>query len=1130
MKTMKKSLCLLLCVIMAFSSLPLFAFAQDNETVSGEYGYSLKYYTEKPDSYGMDLLVDEIDELLADADIYEVIEYENIIEFVIDLRNVDALCKTLDSFKELLDNLLIKAAVAIAFGDLKDLEFDTWKTGMSRSGSGDATILKELIEFVNANSSVIAGIVDGTLDLGLLDNFININELLGEDGVSGIIKEILFGIVYDGKELDSAYNTYKNNVDSFVYGPLLTELAGEYLQGFSMTSDTTVEDLLIALADSALTQYAIPALKDIDEDLSASEYEDLRKLAPYINLKGDTYNLSGLKIDRSKGLLEQLNNLLGVLVSQMIPGCEWEKGDYTLINENLEAALKYLGKACGLVPDADEMSFDGIVMEVAAIVLRNLELDSYADGIEECDTLEELLKSVIITAEREDGITYTYTEKDNWEVALGDLLAVWAYDNFDIRDADGKPYRGGKGDDIWTVLNYFVNYFLFDKKLSSFMNLGLKAEDGYFTKIDKLIDLFGETKKQGVDFSSEKFLFGEEGKKGLIDSVFSLDIENIFAITFKEAIDDAGDVKAEKFLYNTVRYFLNNWSSENLLPAYNQGSAFTKALDNENIASLISGLLKTLNSRKTSVVTIAAFVGTLLLKTEEPGGAFTASAEDAYCTGNTVHPVGKAAIGDKALRAGLDFSVSGNNTALGNATADVKLIGIYEGSVTVPFNIVLAPVGEIKAEATDNSVRLTWAAVPGADSYRVYNGDSFVIEVTQSEAVVADLAPMTEYTFKVEAVNTVHGKAPATEKAVLTNPSKVTGLKVASSTASTATLTWDEVPGATGYELERYSSSKKDYITAARTKGTTGTAKGLWSYTSYKYRVRAYYTKDGVTVYSEYSDVISGRTKMGQVENLKAASKTSSSVSLTWDSVRNAKGYRVEQYIGGKWTKLTSVTGTSYTVKNLKASTKYYFRVRAYYNSTNYGEYSDKLTVYTNLPKVTGVQVSAVTDSSVKVSWKKVSGATAYVVYRSTDGKTWKKVKLVTGTSLTVSGLYSGMTHQFKVVAYSSKIKTYGDYSSVVKAVTTVGKVDNLKVSTRTKNSIKLTWDKERGAAGYVVYRSTDGKKWTKVSTTTKNYATASNLVKNTTYQFKVRAYSKATGSTVYGSYSSVVKGKTKYF
>jgi len=330
--------------------------------------------------------------------------------------------------------------------------------------------------------------------------------------------------------------------------------------------------------------------------------------------------------------------------------------------------------------------------------------------------------------------------------------------------------------------------------------------------------------------------------------------------------------------------------------------------------------------------------------------------------------------------------------------------------------------------------------------------------------------------------------------------------------------------------LERYSSSKKAYINAGTTTGTSCTAKGLWSYTGYYFRVKAYYTEGGETVYSTSYDKVYGKTKIGQVKNLEAESKTSSSIKLSWDKVRNAKGYRIEQYINGKWTKLTSITGTSYTVKGLKASTKYYFRVRAYYNSANYGSYSDKLTVYTNLPKVTGVKTSSVTTSSVKVSWNKVSGATNYVVYRSTDGKTWKKVKTVSTTSLTVTGLYSGMTHQFKVVAYSSKIKTYGDYSSVVKAVTTVGQVENLKATSRKKTSITVTWDKERGAAGYVVYVSTDGKKWTKVTTTTKNTATVSNLTKNKYHYIKVRAYSKATGSTVYGSYSSTLKAKTTLF
>ena len=1133
MKTLKKPLSLILCLVMALSSLPFFAFAEGNGEVSGSYGYSTRYYAEKPDSYGVGKLLDELDGILADADICEEIEITKDIKFVIDLRNVNALCTTLDRFADLLDNLLIQAAIAVALGDLKELEFDTWKIGMKRSAANDPTILKEVIEFVNANSTVISGVVDGTLDMGLLNNFIDIGELLGEDGVSGIIKELLFSIVYDGKELDSAYSQYKNNVDGFIYGPLLEDLAGEYLQGFTMTADTTVEDLLIALADSALTQYAVPALKGLNVDFSTSPYEDLRKLAPYVNFNGSTYDLSALKLDKSKGLLEQLNNLVGVLVGQIIPGCEWKSGNYTVINENLEAALKYIGKASGLVPEADSMTFDGIVMEVVAIVLRNLELDSYADGISECDTLEELLKSVIITAIREDGITYTYTEKDNWEVALGDLMAVWAYNNFDIKDLDGKPFRGGKGDDIWTVLNYFVNYFLFDEKIASFVGLDMKATDGYFTKIDKIIDLFGETKKKGVDFNSEKFFLGEKGKKGLIDSVFTLDFENLFTITVKAALEDAGDVKAEKFLYNTVRYLLNNWSSKNLLPEYVQGSAFTKTLSNENIASLISGVLSVLNSRKTSVTVILAFVCALLLNEEEAGGSFTASAENGYYTGLTVHPDGKATIAGKALVQGEDFEVEGKSVNMGAGEATVRLIGIYEGEVTVPYNIVLAPVSEVRVTTLDTKVRLRWDAVPGADRYNVYMGDALVDTVAADAELTKQftgLKPMTRYNFKVEAVSDSHGSAAAAAATALTNPPKVSGVKVKSVADSSVTLSWSKVAGAKGYVVERYSSSKKAYVSEGKTSGTSYTVKGLYSYTSYDFRVKAYFTEGGETVYSSSTTKVTGKTKMGKVVNLKASSKTSSSVTLSWDKVRNAKGYRIEQYTDGKWVKLTSVTGTSYTVKKLKSSKQYSFRVRAYYNSTNYGSYSDTFKVYTNLPKVTGLKASSVTTSSVKLSWSKVSGATSYVIYRSTNGKTWTKVKIVTGTSYTVTGLSSGTAYQFKVVAYGSKIKTYGDYSSVVKGITTVGKVEGLKATSRKKTSITVTWDKERGAAGYVVYVSTDGKKWTKVATTSKNTVTASGLTKNKYHYFKVRAYSKATGSTVYGAYSANLKAKTTLF
>ena len=617
MKTIKKSLCVILSIIMALSSITLFASAEESiqpEAAASEYEYSLKYYANKSDAHGAEMLLNELDEILAEANIREEIAITDNIGFVIDLTSVNSLCGTLDEFADLLDNIIIQAAIAVALGDLKELDFSTWKTGMSRGSKTDITIIKELVEFVNANGNVISGIVDGTLNLGLLKNVIDLKELLGEDGVSGLIKELLFDIVYSGSSLDKAYTQYKNDVDSFVYGPLLDKLAGDYLKGFTMTADTSVEDLLIALFNSAADEYIIPALTSINVDLASYNIEDLNAIAPYLNLNGSTYDLSGFVLDTDKGLLDQMNDLVGILVAQFIPGYEWHKGAYTEINENIEGALKYIARSSGLIANAEEMSFDETVIEVIGIVLRNLDLGTYEDGITECDTLEEMVKAILINAARSFDITYTYTEKDTWLVVLGDILAVWAYDNFNIKDLDGNPYRAGKGDDIWTVINYYVNYFLFDEELAKFLDLDVKASDSFFTKADKIVDFFGETKSKGVNFSTKEFILGNETTKGLIDSVFTLDIENLLAITFIPAIENAGEVKAVKFVYNTIRYLLNNWSGENILPAYIKDKAFTNALSNENIANLIKNIISTLNARKNSLVVLASFLSSVRRK------------------------------------------------------------------------------------------------------------------------------------------------------------------------------------------------------------------------------------------------------------------------------------------------------------------------------------------------------------------------------------------------------------------------------------------------------------------------------------------------------------------------------------
>ena len=90
--------------------------------------------------------------------------------------------------------------------------------------------------------------------------------------------------------------------------------------------------------------------------------------------------------------------------------------------------------------------------------------------------------------------------------------------------------------------------------------------------------------------------------------------------------------------------------------------------------------------------------------------------------------------------------------------------------------------------------------------------------------------------------------------------------------------------------------------------------------------------------------------------------------------------------------------------------------------------------------KVKTLKTSAVKTTSLTLKWSKVSGATGYEIYRSTDGESWKKIKSVSSktTSYTDKSLKKGKKYYYKVRAYrKADSKTYyGDFSSAVKVTT----------------------------------------------------------------------------------------------
>lgn len=166
--------------------------------------------------------------------------------------------------------------------------------------------------------------------------------------------------------------------------------------------------------------------------------------------------------------------------------------------------------------------------------------------------------------------------------------------------------------------------------------------------------------------------------------------------------------------------------------------------------------------------------------------------------------------------------------------------------------------------------------------------------------------------------------------------------------------------------------------------------------------------------------------------------------------------------------------------------------------------------------------------TSVKLSWKKSTGTTSYLVYMyNSKTKKWDKKTTTKETSATIKSLQPGTAYKFRVRAYKKSTKAlYSDYASLT-AKTLVDRVKNLK-ATPTASSVKLSWSSVKNATGYQVYMYNSSKKtWEKKKTLTGTSYTVTKLKSAAEYKFKVRARNAKDPETVYGKFSSELLATT---
>jgi endoglucanase len=297
-------------------------------------------------------------------------------------------------------------------------------------------------------------------------------------------------------------------------------------------------------------------------------------------------------------------------------------------------------------------------------------------------------------------------------------------------------------------------------------------------------------------------------------------------------------------------------------------------------------------------------------------------------------------------------SVSGGGTSSPSGQASATTLGAAAPA---------APAG-LSATATSTSqINLSWSAVSGGATCNVYAGTASGAEtllasgITGTTYSATGLSASTAYYFYVKAVSTsgtsgASNEASATTAAVTvpvtpptqpTAPSAPTGLTATASSSTQINLSWS--PSSTsGVTYSVYSGSSAGAINTlvASGLGTAGfSVTGLTASTTYFFAVTATNSAGTSPASSPASAATQAPPAPSAPAGLTATASSSSQINLTWTaSTTSGVTYSIFSGAGsgGETNAVASgLSGTSYSVTGLTASTAYFFIVKAVSGTTS---------------------------------------------------------------------------------------------------------------------------------------------------------------------------------------------------
>lgn len=325
----------------------------------------------------------------------------------------------------------------------------------------------------------------------------------------------------------------------------------------------------------------------------------------------------------------------------------------------------------------------------------------------------------------------------------------------------------------------------------------------------------------------------------------------------------------------------------------------------------------------------------------------------------------------------------------------------------------------VKVTAVNASATVTWDAVKGATSYRVFLYSDGLprkyIDTTATTAAFTGLINGTRYGFLVRALVNGAWTNYTSSDLVYATPyvvDKPYGLKAVPGDGMVS-LTWSPVTGATGYRVFVYDGNS---ITQYNdTTSNAFTVHRLTNGKKYGFLVRT--QVNGVWSSYTAADIVYAVPEQDiKPESVKAYGGDESAT-VTWSAVSGATQYRVFVYRSGDIIKYVDTKYTTVVIAGLTNDIQHGFLVRAFVNGV--------WTTYTNRDIVYATPAAEIKPTNIKtdynngevtVTWDGVEGASKYRVFVYYNNSIWQYVDS-TSECAALPGFERGVAYGFLVRA-----------------------------------------------------------------------------------------------------------------